>query len=189
MEENLDPASSSSGGAFTGRGITFLSDEEPGPEDVSSQDVLDYRLRRLRSARRQLENSRLDNYERWSGLSNLPPQHELDRETTTQGLSRLGALMARSRVYDSASPEPSTNTTSPYASSKGVEEDCKDKNVTCARFFIRRNTHKVAITFDPPVSGRFILLKVWANRSNVDIQSVIAKGYGGCRFFPATSVR
>lgn len=62
-----------------------------------------------------------------------------------------------------------------------------------ARFFIEREKSKCTVRFDPPVSGRFILLKMWSphhsSSSNIDIQSVVAKGYAGPRFFPAITMR
>ncbi|KAI2639901.1 hypothetical protein GGS26DRAFT_542233 [Hypomontagnella submonticulosa] len=62
-----------------------------------------------------------------------------------------------------------------------------------ARFFIERNKSKCTIKFDPPVSGRFILLKMWSPHrdpgANIDIQAVIAKGFAGPRYFPAVDVR
>lgn len=62
-----------------------------------------------------------------------------------------------------------------------------------ARFFIERDKSKCTVTFDPPVSGRFILLKMWSphqgSSSNIDIQSVVARGFAGPRFFPAVSMR
>ncbi|KAI9762343.1 MAG: hypothetical protein M4579_000493 [Chaenotheca gracillima] len=69
----------------------------------------------------------------------------------------------------------------------------KNSNVIAphARFFIKRNKSKCSIVFDPPVSGRYILLKLWspAQDQNIDIQSIIAYGYGGPRYFPATELR
>ncbi|CAL5874071.1 uncharacterized protein PFLUO_LOCUS8358 [Penicillium psychrofluorescens] len=60
-----------------------------------------------------------------------------------------------------------------------------------ARFFIEREKSMVSIKFDPPPSGRFILIKLWSPRSdgNIDIQSIIAHGFAGPRFFPAGSFR
>ncbi|KAI1631841.1 hypothetical protein F4809DRAFT_630574 [Biscogniauxia mediterranea] len=61
------------------------------------------------------------------------------------------------------------------------------------RFFIERNKSKCTIKFDPPVSGRFILLKMWSPHrdpnANIDIQAVVAKGYAGPRFFPSVELR
>ncbi|KAL2406945.1 hypothetical protein ABEF95_015498 [Exophiala dermatitidis] len=60
-----------------------------------------------------------------------------------------------------------------------------------ARFFISQSKSSTAIKFDPPVSGRYILVKLWAQLSNanIDIQSILAYGYGGPRFFPSTELR
>ncbi|CAJ2507013.1 Uu.00g081990.m01.CDS01 [Anthostomella pinea] len=62
-----------------------------------------------------------------------------------------------------------------------------------ARFFIEQNKTKCTIRFDPPVSGRFILLKMWNPtrdpRANIDIRAVVAKGFAGPRFFPSVELR
>ena len=181
--------------------VTFLSDEEPGPEENSTQEVLDFRLHRLRHMRRRLE---VDNWDRdrarWAGM----PREE--RSNDSWNLRRLDAMMARTNM--AGSPDDLDDRDSSYhqgpESGYGpsyhqhqAEDDCQydrddglnDPNVTRARFHIRRGRYKVAIKFDPPVSGRFILLKLWANKGNVDVQSVIAKGYGGARFFPAMEFR
>lgn len=62
-----------------------------------------------------------------------------------------------------------------------------------ARFFIEKKKSKCTIRFDPPVSGRFILLKMWGSQhdpgSNIDIQSVISRGFAGPRYFPSVELR
>ncbi|RAL10060.1 uncharacterized protein BO97DRAFT_416323 [Aspergillus homomorphus CBS 101889] len=60
-----------------------------------------------------------------------------------------------------------------------------------ARFHIKRHKSMVSIKFDPPPSGRYILIKLWNPHSgkNIDIQSIVAYGYGGPRFFPAGGFR
>ena len=177
----------------TGHPVTVLSDEEPGPEDASSQEVLNYRTQRERLARRA-EMERWNRSERWGGLNHLPIDHDRDRDTTH---SSITSLMARSSMHDSAARSIRTEyrwgsaAERPEPSNGGMEEGWQDPNVLCARFKINKGQHKIAIKFNPPVSGRFVLLKVWSNADagNVDVQSVIAKGYGGCRFFPAVSMR
>ncbi|KXX72901.1 hypothetical protein MMYC01_204964 [Madurella mycetomatis] len=64
-----------------------------------------------------------------------------------------------------------------------------------AHFFIEKEKNKCTIRFDPPVSGRFILLKMWSpyydqqdRHRNIDIQAVIAKGFAGPRYFPAVEL-
>ena len=64
-----------------------------------------------------------------------------------------------------------------------------------AHFFIEKDKNKCTVRFDPPVSGRFILLKMWSPHQdvhdrppNIDIQAVIAKGFAGPRFTPAVEL-
>lgn len=60
-------------------------------------------------------------------------------------------------------------------------------------FNIEKDKNKCTIKFDPPVSGRFILLKMWtpyhAPNKNIDIQSVVAKGFAGPRYFTSVEMR
>lgn len=165
--------------------VTFLSDEDVGPEDVSPQHVLDFRRQRLRLMRRRYEIEHWDHDDRRFGIDNENVNAEGDQNAAI--LDRLNALISRSRGDDKPHAEESHD--EPFPTGVGVEKDMKDDRVTCVRFRIRTTKHKVAIKFDPPVSGRFILLKMWAGRSNVDVQSVIAKGYGSLRFFPAKEFR
>ena len=62
-----------------------------------------------------------------------------------------------------------------------------------AKFFIEKEKSKCTLRFDPPVSGRFILLKMWSPhldpQSNIDIQAVIARGFAGPRYFPSVELR
>ncbi|KAI1824446.1 hypothetical protein F4861DRAFT_530976 [Xylaria intraflava] len=61
-----------------------------------------------------------------------------------------------------------------------------------ARFYIEQNKSRCTIRFEPPISGRFILLKLWNPRNthdSIDIQSVIAKGFAGPRFFPSIQLQ
>ncbi|KXS99309.1 hypothetical protein AC578_6736 [Pseudocercospora eumusae] len=193
--------------ADEGAPVTMLSDEEPGPEETSSPDVIDFRLQRLRSMRRRVEMESLGgDRERWTAVPRFEDGNERD---DSWNLRRLDAMMARSRMADSPShddfderepgnsygPEPVYGPAyyqPPEERPDGTEyydDGLNDPNVTRAKFHIRSGKYKVAIKFDPPVSGRFVLLKLWANRSNVDVQSVIAKGFGGSRFFPAVELR
>ncbi|BCS20201.1 uncharacterized protein APUU_20633A [Aspergillus puulaauensis] len=59
------------------------------------------------------------------------------------------------------------------------------------QFFIKRPKSSVSLNFDPPPSGRYILIKLWSpyNAGNIDIQSVVAHGFAGPRFFPAAGLR
>ncbi|RMY19669.1 hypothetical protein D0866_12741, partial [Hortaea werneckii] len=198
--------------------VTILSDEEVGPEDNSSQEVLDFRLQRLRLMRRRFELPWGGGDDSWEGINGLrfdahhgseSSSDTLTREATDT-LSRLNALMSRSRMRDTPSnwrlsPPPPPSSGDHYLQTAGPnsrdlpsdmnneslersnssELAADDPNVQAASFAIKKGKHKVAVRFDPPISGRFILLKLWAGRGNVDVQSVIAKGFGGPRFFLA----
>ncbi|KAH9822753.1 hypothetical protein Tdes44962_MAKER04722, partial [Teratosphaeria destructans] len=181
--------------------VAVLSDEDAGPEETSTQEVLDFRLQRLRLMRRRHDLESWDREDGTSGMYGLRFEaNNRDREREGQhNLSRLDALMALHEMQESPGLDnPSTRFSAsaapvprPLTGELGAEADAeKDENVTCVRFQIKKNKHKVAIKFDPGLSGRFILLKLWTNgRSNVDVQSVIAKGYGGLRYFPAREAR
>ncbi|KAF2404612.1 hypothetical protein EJ06DRAFT_553463 [Trichodelitschia bisporula] len=62
-----------------------------------------------------------------------------------------------------------------------------------ARFSIYKGHGKVTVKFDPPLSGRFILLKMFSPRqpdeSNIVIQHVGATGFVGPRFFPSFQMK
>jgi hypothetical protein len=67
-----------------------------------------------------------------------------------------------------------------------------------AKFDIAKGSTTCTIRFDPPVSGRFILLKMWnpmwnpeteSSTNNIDIQAVIARGFAGPRLFPSIQLR
>lgn len=57
-----------------------------------------------------------------------------------------------------------------------------------AKFFIERDKSKCTIKFSTPISGKYILLKLWSpdgrSDGNIDIQSVVVKGFAGPRMFP-----
>ncbi|RKF56159.1 putative regulator of chromosome condensation -like protein [Erysiphe neolycopersici] len=93
-------------------------------------------------------------------------------------------------------PQPIRNATIPSTTnSPFIPSQEHEKNVEGglmaphARFFIERDKSKCTVKFDPPVSGRFILLKMWSPHhdvsGNIDIQSVVAIGFAGPRYFPA----
>ncbi|KIX10051.1 uncharacterized protein Z518_01132 [Rhinocladiella mackenziei CBS 650.93] len=83
------------------------------------------------------------------------------------------------------------NTTSKSGTAEvGASSSTKaDVVIPHARFFISRSKSSTAIKFDPPVSGRYVLVKLWAQcpNANIDIQAILPYGYGGPRFFPMHS--
>lgn len=58
-----------------------------------------------------------------------------------------------------------------------------------AKFFIEKGRNRCTIKFDPPVSGRYILLKMYHPSDNIDIQGVFVKGFAGPRYFPSVDLR
>ncbi|KAE8145245.1 hypothetical protein BDV25DRAFT_165099 [Aspergillus avenaceus] len=94
-------------------------------------------------------------------------------------------------------PVPSTVQPIPQSapSNPGTGSDVQHASIGLlrphARFFIERTKSMVSIKFDPPPSGRYILIKLWSphNGSNIDIQSIIVHGYAGPRFFPSGGFR
>lgn len=147
--------------------FTLLSDEEPGPEETSPQEVLDYRLQRMRRMSRRHDPDDWDRDDRWTMGNGAGTETFVlgdGRGIREAAIRDAEALMARRNRPTAAVDDP---------------------NVTAARFHIKHGKSRVAIKFDPPVSGRYILLKLWSYRTNVDVQSVVAKGYAGPRFFPA----
>lgn len=64
-----------------------------------------------------------------------------------------------------------------------------------ARFSMRekhgRRGSSTTIKFDPPISSKFILVKMWNPKAsgNIDIQNISAYGYSGHRWFPSIEVR
>lgn len=58
-----------------------------------------------------------------------------------------------------------------------------------AKFYIEKGKNRCTIKFDPPVTGRFILLKMYHPSENIDIQGVHAKGFAGPRYFPSVDLR
>ncbi|KAI4263993.1 MAG: hypothetical protein L6R42_000876 [Xanthoria sp. 1 TBL-2021] len=80
----------------------------------------------------------------------------------------------------------------PSAAEEGDQEKQNaDVLLPHAVIFIEKVKSMVSIKFDPPVSGKYILLKLWSptKDQNIDIQSIIAYGFAGPRFFPAIEFR
>jgi hypothetical protein len=159
-----------------------LTDEGPGPEEATPAEVLHYRMRRLEIAARR---TNMDDWGRMQRSSIVA-----DLTSAVDGF-RPSTFITRHDISDPSTPSPE-RTPIPGSSLEdrlSVGEESGDANVTCARFLMLPGQFKIAIKFEPEISGRFILLKLWANRRNVDVQSVIVKGYAGPRYFSAQSVR
>jgi len=59
-----------------------------------------------------------------------------------------------------------------------------------ADFYLKTGKNTAAIHFRPPLSGRFLLLKLFATNEggNIDVQYIGARGYSGKRFFPSITM-
>lgn len=108
---------------------------------------------------------------------------------------RLGAHRDHPSATSSAEPIAEAQTTEPLqsASQEAGSSTGEELMAPHARFYIERDKSKCTVRFDPPVSGRFILLKMWSPnqdaKGNIDIESVVAKGYAGPRLFPGVVLR
>lgn len=171
--------------------FTLLSDEESGPEDISTPEVLDYRRRRMQRSRHAADMDDWEptdptwSYSRADGTvvhrNGNAPRGGSPWAIPTTG--RLEAMLTRTRPVHSPSPDAPEQ--GGMVRTRTPQPAVDDPNVQAARFHIKRGRSKVTVKFDPPVSARYVLLKLWAGKSNVDVQSVIVKGYAGPRFFPA----
>lgn len=111
-------------------------------------------------------------------------------DSDTMSHRRPGAHRRRLHFSDNSRAEAETSRDTSSGPSTAGEGDMMAAH---ARFFIEPDKSKCTITFDPPVSGRFILLKMWSphpdSTSNIDIQAVVASGFAGPRYFPAVELR
>ena len=191
-----------------------LSDEDAGPEESSSQDVLDFRLQRQRLMRRRHEIDSWDREDRWSataGPQYNPDGYRIGTGENSYGLQRLDAMMARSRVASPPPPVPvipaayrrQSSAVEGTGTGMGTRIGTGMGEVRHERFRMRAGRNRVTMKFSPGVSGRFVLLRLWAageggqgrrggdgggGGGNVDVQSLVFKGYGGGRYFPAREV-
>ncbi|KAJ6127547.1 hypothetical protein N7523_003159, partial [Penicillium sp. IBT 18751x] len=116
---------------------------------------------------------------------------ELQRRIGTMRRQYSDPTSRRRQPPSLVDPLPPQHYTTSGSSGTGNETAGAEVMKPHARFFIEREKSMVSIKFDPPPSGRFILIKLWSPRSdgNIDIQSVIAHGYAGPRYFPSGGFR
>ncbi|TVY12705.1 hypothetical protein LARI1_G009073, partial [Lachnellula arida] len=158
---------------------TECSDSE---DDVSSARQRHRSLHRLMGAGLRFEDSDSDDSDQTQGLRRElgdysgPHSPRITRRETASNITLSEAAEA-----------------SQIATQEAVRAVGGELMAPHARFFIERDKSKCTVRFDPPVSGRFILLKMWSPHhspsGNIDIQSVVAKGFAGPRFFPAVTMR
>lgn len=132
----------------------------------------------------------------------LPPLDLLWRETSTGG-SITGSAPAASRFMRYYDRDRESRT--PYFSARRGKRRSRASQVELAdmtwgeekehvapiaKFFIPEDKSSVTICFDPPISGKFVMLRLWSPYpgGNIDVQSVGVTGWAGPRFFPAEEV-
>ncbi|KAK5146493.1 hypothetical protein LTR04_001036 [Oleoguttula sp. CCFEE 6159] len=158
--------------AFT---ITITSDDESsaGEEDEISP------FRRM---------DRMERDRRWSLESHDEELHDLDPRHDWTGLRPQTAGLRAPRRSVPSVIEPAG-----LSSAAGTGMQACDQAILApqARFFIRKSRSKVAVKFDPPISAKFILLKLWSPQpeGNIDIQSIKAYGFAGPRYLPCVEPR
>ncbi|KAL2156397.1 hypothetical protein VTH82DRAFT_1142 [Thermothelomyces myriococcoides] len=127
------------------------------------------------AARRRYRTARLR-----GGGAAVPP--------TTSG-DRAGAGSSSSGPSRSDMTLEEAQEASQIATQEAVRAVGGELMTPLAHFFIEKDKNKCTVRFDPPVSGRFILLKMWSPhqdpQKNIDIQAVVARGFAGPRYSPA----
>ncbi|KAL9093283.1 MAG: hypothetical protein Q9165_004024 [Trypethelium subeluteriae] len=127
-----------------------------------------------------------------------PPTHEEDEAFQYQVIrewreaQRQARNGPRARTHRRSSP-PRGETEEPVRRAGG---NCPTTSregmiVPNARFRMKDSRHQITIKFDPPLSGKYILIKLWSPtvNGNIDIQSITTYGYSGPRFIPAFESR
>jgi hypothetical protein len=139
-------------------------------------------------------NARLLNGRAPNRIGSLPFESESsdDAESDDFSLSRT-EYQSRRRRNRSSTALAEAAEAAQIATQEAVRAVGGELMTPRARFNIERDKSKCTIRFNPPVSGRYILLKMWnphrEAHANIDIQAVVANGFAGPRFFPSVELR
>ncbi|KOS41855.1 hypothetical protein ACN38_g7268 [Penicillium nordicum] len=131
----------------------------------------------------QMEDPLSDTDESPSDEEDPPSRNQHRRQVESERPSALNRVSEQRPRHTPSLVHPNPLTESAHPTAEVLKPH--------ARFFIEREKSMVTIKFDPPPSGRFILIKLWSPRAhgNIDIESIIAHGYAGPRFFPSITAR
>lgn len=165
----------------------FTSHAEPFHVTIECSDSEDDETRRSSYTR-----------SRRSVLEPYDPSDSSDSETNEHYLmgggrsgTRSGGIRRRETASNITLAEAAE--ASQIATQEAIQAVGGEMMVPHARFFIERDKSKCKIRFEPPVSGRFILLKMWSPHhspsGNIDVQSVLANGFAGPQYFPDIQLR
>ncbi|KAI3337344.1 hypothetical protein HD806DRAFT_528914 [Xylariaceae sp. AK1471] len=127
-------------------------------------------------------------------IGSLPPESDSSDDAVPDEFSFIGTdYRSRRRRNRSSTALEEAAEAAQIATQEAVRAVGGELMTPHARFYIERHKSRCTIRFDPPVSGRYILLKMWNPRrnphANIDIQAVVAKGFAGPRFFPSIELR
>lgn len=116
-----------------------------------------------------------------------------DELTRSIDLNQFTDLQPPYERHDDRTPLMEAVEASQRATQEAVRAVGGELMCPVAKFHVEQEKSSCKIRFEPPVSGRFILLKMWHPqlhmRGNIDIQGVFAKGFAGPRYFPAMELR
>lgn len=135
--------------------------------------------------------------------ADLPPDYDIGGSISGPARTALVAMAAAPRYVAS-----SADNDTPIANAQVGIETPESKPSTsnfqllkpAARFAMTyhgkrtgstNTTTSITLKFEPPISGRFILVKLWTphKKASIDICNITARGYAGPRHFPAWEMR
>ncbi|KAK8221310.1 hypothetical protein HDK77DRAFT_487665 [Phyllosticta capitalensis] len=165
----VSPAAPNPPDQLQGLHVTQEADQDSSSDSDEEAPSASIMADRLRRDNRWRASSEEDEYEEDARQMNILWDHR-SRTTTSRSL----------RTQRRSSP-----------SKVEAEEGVGDVLAPHARFFMQGPTSKITIRFDPPVSGKFVLLKLWSpvRHGNIDIEHISVHGYAGPRCFPACEMR
>lgn len=158
-----------------------------------------YRHPRPRNAAATSQSSNANNADlnnssgRGSESNNTTPNYNPNTNLNTSGATGSGGRMTLDEAREA----------SQLATQEAVRAVGGELMEPLAHFFIEQHNNKWTVRFDPPISGRYLLLKLWSPhldpsrgamservfaesipQRNIDIQAVVAKGFAGPRLCP-----
>ncbi|KAK5104499.1 hypothetical protein LTS08_002389 [Lithohypha guttulata] len=170
------------------------------PSDSEDEDVPLYRgvpssQRELNEAeyRQQviLEEMR-ERRNRGDGFTYHWTRYDNDGDTASHDHEVAGAQAAsRSTNHTSSKRLPTTNEMTQNRSALSGSDDNDQKILPHARFQMVKQGGGISINFEPAISGKYILVKLWTRcpHSCVTVQGVVPYGYAGLRQLPDLSFR
>ncbi|PGH13942.1 hypothetical protein AJ79_03357 [Helicocarpus griseus UAMH5409] len=177
-----------------------IDDDDDPEEPPSSTDIDRRRMQQMERMESEIIcpdfDSDSDDTSEWTGDAFIREQRQLQRRMrqVVSAVEAAGNMTSRGRrrLVPSLIEPTSTLRNREVITDRNTPSSSEPEVMKPhARFFIEKEKSMVSIKFDPPVSGRFILIKLWSPFSggNIDIQSVVAHGFAGPRFFPAIQLR